>query len=107
MTRKEWIANTIIANVVMGFLYVLADYYSWMWIRDDLQPLYDLRGISIAYANVYYTVFFRQVQIAGATSSTSFAQGSYLLNLPLLIFIATIILNMFLVIRMTKQNTKS
>ena len=107
MTLKSRFQLFIYVNILMTLLYIAIDYFSWMQIRDDLQPLYDLTRtgtFSMIYANVYYTVLFRQVQIVG----NGFSQGSYLPNLPLFFFIATMIINIFLVFRMTKESsTKS
>ena len=100
----------IYVNTLMAFLYITTDYFSWMQMRNDFQqlpsmPTFGTEIYSLVYHNVYYSLFFREIQLVVASHSESWYQTSNNLNLPLLIFIAAMIINVYLVFRMTKENT--
>ena len=60
------------------------------------------------HANTGYSLIFREISIGGnkmfESTFQSFAQVSNMLNLPLIIFVATIILNIFLFSRVLREN---
>jgi hypothetical protein len=92
----------------MALFYVIADYFTWTRISADLEPLTWFTGTySNLRANTGYWLLTRQISIEGiketSTLYQSFGQISNLLNLPLLIFVATIILNIYMVIRITSE----
>ena len=108
MTRKAWIERIVFLNVIMAFFYIISDYFSWTRISVDLEPLGFFTGIySNLHANLGYSLFFREISIGGnktfETTFQSFAQVSNIPNLPLLIFAVTIILNIYLTIRITSE----
>lgn len=104
---KVWVKQFIFLNSIMALFYVIADYFAWTQISIDLEPLKWFTGTySSLQANTGYVLFFREISISGNKTwdgFQSFAQVSNMLNLPLLIFVATIILNIYMVIRMTSE----
>lgn len=106
---KTWIERAIFLNVIMAFLYVISDYFTWTRVSVDLEPLGWFTGTySNLHANTGYWLIFREISIGGnktfETTFESFAKVSNIPNLPLLIFVATIILNVFLFSRVLREN---
>lgn len=109
---NKWVERTVFLNILMLFFFVIADYFSWISIYNGLQPLEVFTG---SYSNlrvsVNYWVLTRYISINGIqttpTSYESFGYISQLPNLPLLVFVITIILNMLLIIKATSETEKT
>jgi hypothetical protein len=105
---KAWVERIVFLNSIMALFYVIADYFTWTRMSYDLEPLGWFTGTySNLHVNTGYWLIFREISIGGnktfETTFQSFAQVSNMLNLPLLIFVVTIILNMILITRVLHE----
>ena len=109
---NKWIERALFLNIILLLFFVLADYISWIWICNGLQELNALSGnLTNLGVSGNYWLLSRQFLINGVQTGSfgynTFGVISNTLNLPLLVFVITIILNMLLIIKATRKTEKT
>jgi hypothetical protein len=110
---NKWVERTVFLNILMLFFFVIADYFSWIWIYNGLQPLEGPRNLlTDLHFSTNYWILFRDVRIDGVQDISPYSHLGFsfvfnIPNLPLLVFVITIILNMLLIIKATRETEKT
>ena len=106
MKTRKWLERAVFINVMLLLVFVLADYFSWMRIGVDLEPLKWYTGsYSNLSVNPAYFVLTRIISIRGQKEFGGFTERADVLNFPLLVFLAAIILNVFIIYKIGKEST--
>jgi hypothetical protein len=108
---NKWMERALFVNIILLILFVLADYFTWVFISQGFEPLSWFAGvIRNVRSRASYNIFLRQLTISGihewTEGFTSFTQESTTPNLPLILFILTIASNLYLVWKIQKERTE-
>ena len=105
MDKKSWIAVAIIFNLLMVTLYLASDYSLWMTLKDDLNGLTLAGEDSIKMVNSFYNVFSFKLAVTTLSNPFEMSYSEFVFyNFQFIIFAITIVVNLFMLIRMTKEN---
>jgi len=102
-----WTQRALFLNIILLLLFVIADYLTWIYAPEPIVMEMFVGTIEDASVGASYSLLSRRLWIRGIRRyngvSTSFTETSDTLNFPLLILLASLALNVYLVSKLERK----